>query len=110
MKNNSGQLGILRDNIQFGLNKSKETKASLRRKTGVTRSTIYKNWMKKWKGCRPRLLNVLLTSLVRPAILFNNESLEDLLTKAPVVSVYGNKNPIAVSILSEMAFLTKSEC
>ena len=42
MKNNSEQLGILRDNIQIGLNKSKETKESLRRKTGVTRSTIYK--------------------------------------------------------------------
>jgi DNA-binding XRE family transcriptional regulator len=42
MKNNSEQLDILRDNIEFGLNKSKETKASLSRKTGVTRSTIYK--------------------------------------------------------------------
>ena len=42
MKSNSEQLAILRDNIQFGLHQGKETKASLSRKTGITRSTIYK--------------------------------------------------------------------
>ncbi|NOH60917.1 helix-turn-helix domain-containing protein [Vibrio sp. RE88] len=109
MKNNSEQLDILRDNIQFGLNKSKETKASLSRKTGVTRSTIYKILDGKVERVQTSTVERIANFFGTTCHIIQNESLEDLLSETPVVSVCGNKNPIAVPILSEIEFVQKSE-
>ena len=110
MKNNSEQLDILRDNIEFGLNKSKETKASLSRKTGVTRSTIYKILDGKVERVQASTVERIAYFFGTTCHIIQNESLEDVLSETPVISVFGNKNPIAVPILSEMEFVQKCEC
>lgn len=109
MKNKSEQLDMLRDNIQFGLNKSKETKASLSRKTGVTRSTIYKILDGKVERVQTSTVERIANFFGTTCHIIQNESLEDLLSEIPAVSIYGNKNPIAVPILSEMEFVQKSQ-
>ncbi|MBU2897483.1 helix-turn-helix domain-containing protein [Vibrio hepatarius] len=108
MKSNSEQLAILRDNIQFGLYQGKETKASLSRKTGITRSTIYKILDGKVERVQTSTVEKIADFFGTTCYIIQNESLESYCTDA-LVTVDGNKNPIAVPILTEHEFIVKGD-
>ncbi|GEM75665.1 helix-turn-helix domain-containing protein [Vibrio sagamiensis] len=109
MKSNVEQLDILRDNILYGLAKNKETKASLSRKTGVTRTTIYKILDGKVARVQTSTVERIANFFGATCHIIQNESLEEYLSQEPVTSMYGNKNPIAVPILNEKDFIHKNE-
>ena len=92
MKSNSEQLAILRDNIQFGLYQGKETKASLSRKTGITRSTIYKILDGKVERVQAATVEKIAGFFGTTCYIIQNESLESHCTGS-LVSIDGNKNP-----------------
>ncbi|NOH71683.1 helix-turn-helix domain-containing protein [Vibrio pectenicida] len=108
MKSNSEQLAILRDNIQFGLYQGKETKASLSRKTGITRSTIYKILDGKVERVQAATVEKIAGFFGTTCYIIQNESLESHCTGS-LVSIDGNKNPIAVPILTEHEFILKGD-
>ncbi|GLT16976.1 hypothetical protein GCM10007938_07530 [Vibrio zhanjiangensis] len=114
MKSNSEQLAILRDNIQFGLYQGKETKASLSRKTGITRSTIYKILDGKVERVQAATVEKIADFFGTTCYIIQNESLESHYMESqyigsPLSSIDGNKNPIAVPILTEHEFVLKGD-
>ncbi|CAM3761101.1 helix-turn-helix domain-containing protein [Vibrio aquimaris] len=109
MKSNSEQLAILRDNIQFGLHQGKETKASLSRKTGITRSTIYKILDGKVERVQAATVEKIADFFGTTCYVIQNESLESHYIGSPLTSIDGNKNPIAVPILTEHEFVLKGD-
>ncbi|MDN3608226.1 helix-turn-helix domain-containing protein [Vibrio ostreicida] len=109
MKNNSERISILRENIQFGLYQHKETKASLSRKTGITRATIYKILDGKVDRVQNSTVERIANFFGTTCYIIQNESLEEHTLRASAVCLDGNKNPIAVPVLNEKEFIEKRD-
>ena len=99
------QIENIRKNIDFAIRQRGDSKTSFSENSGVTRTTIYNilngNVDKIHDGTIDKIANYLETNIYS----LKNEDLEEKSIRSRLISIDGNKNPVAVPIMNELEFV-----
>ncbi|QHM72702.1 helix-turn-helix domain-containing protein [Mixta intestinalis] len=93
------------NNIEYIMRSRGETKVSFANRTGVTRATLYKILDGKVNNVQRSTISRIADFFGVPCDVIENYDLEHIETIENTLSPEGNKNPAAVPVIPQSAFL-----
>jgi transcriptional regulator with XRE-family HTH domain len=99
------QIENIRKNIDFAIRQRGDSKKSFSECSGVTRTTIYNILNGNVDKIHDSTIDKIATYLETSIYSLKNEDLEQKDIRSHLISVDGNKNPVAVPIMNELEFV-----
>ena len=99
------QIENIKKNVDFAIRQRGDSKTSFSENSGVTRTTIYNILNNNVDKIHESTIEKIASYLEINVYSLKNEDLEEKNIRSHLISIDGNKNPVAVPIMNEVEFV-----